>query len=199
MNIIILIINKLIKFKVIFLSLYILSSCQPIDTVENIVFDNNLLKKLSFNAETKIINNYYDVQYSDPYIDHSLENPPFNRLNNWLHDNIIVFGSQNILIINILDASLSRIERENKSKKKYAEKKEFFYEINFIVEFNLYNDDKLILATTVIKANRTTTSGKFISLNEKQRIIDSITLDTLIDISIKSNDLLKIHMLEHIL
>ena len=199
MNKIMSIIDKLIKFKVIFLSLYILTSCQPTDIIEDIVFDNNLLKKISLSAETKIINNYYDVKYSDPYIDHSLENPPFNRLNNWLSDNIIVFGSQNKLIINIVDASLTRIERENQNQKKYAEKKEFFYEINFVVEFNLYNDDEIILATTLVKTNRTTTSGKFISLNEKQRIIDSMTLDALIDISKKSNDLLKIHMFEHIL
>ena len=65
--------------------------------------------------------------------------------------------------------------------------------------FLLYNDSDNILATTKVEVFRSTTSGKFISLNERNRILDNITLDSLRDLSIKSDELLKIHMSEYIL
>ena len=46
---------------------------------------------------------------------------------------------------------------------------------------------------------RSTTSGKFISLNERDRILDNLTLDALRDLSNKSVELLKMHMSEYIL
>ena len=75
--------------------------------------------------------------------------PPLLRIKNWLDQNINIFGSQNKLTINIVDASLTRIERKNESKKKYEEKTEFFYEMRYMLEFVLHDDNDLILATTV--------------------------------------------------
>ena len=174
-------------------------SCQPIEDFDEIIFDNNILTKITINANKKFINEIYQISYVDPYIDHSIKNPPVLRLKNWLNQNISIFGSQNTLVINIIDASLTRTERKNNDKKKYQEVNEFFYEINFIVEYELYDDSNYIIATSTAKAIRSTTSSKFISINEKERIIDTLILDALIDISIKSEELIKAHMKQFIL
>ena len=73
------------------------------------------------------------------------------------------------------------------------------YEANFLVEFILYNDDNAILANTIVEAKRTTTSGKFISLDENEKIIDNLIYDCLIDFTKKSNELIKDHMKNFIL
>ena len=84
-----------------------------------------------------------------------------------------------------------RIEIKNETSKKYEEKTEFFYEMHYMLEFFLHDDNDLILATTLVEAKRSTTSGKFISLNEKENIVDTLILDTLIGVSLKSEELLK--------
>ena len=56
-----------------------------------------------------------------------------------------------------------------------------------------------MLATINAETERTTTSGKFISLNEKERILDTLILDALIDISLKSDELLKTHLSEYLI
>ena len=63
----------------------------------------------------------------------------------------------------------------------------------------LYNDDNQIVATSKTEVNRSTTSSKFISLNERNRILDNMTLESLNDLSKKSVELLKIHMSEYVL
>ena len=73
------------------------------------------------------------------------------------------------------------------------------FEVSFLVEFILYDDSALVLANSVVEAKRTTTSGKFISLMESERIIDSLILDCLIDFSKKSEELILIHMSSFIL
>ena len=79
------------------------------------------IEKLKQNLidKEKLINEVYEINYVDPYIDHSIKNPPILRLKDWISQNISIFGSQNKLIINIIDASLKKTERENKNKKKY--------------------------------------------------------------------------------
>ena len=56
-----------------------------------------------------------------------------------------------------------------------------------------------MLATINAETDRTTTSSKFISLSEKERILDTLILEALIDISLKSDELLKTHMSEYLL
>jgi len=121
------------------------------------------------------------------------------RLKDWISQNISIFGSQNKLIINIVDASLKKTERENEDKKKYQEKTEFFYEIHFLIEFELFDDNNFMLATINAETERSTTSSKFVSLNEKERVLDTLILEALIDISLKSDELLKTHMSEYLL
>ena len=120
-------------------------------------------------------------------------------MNNWLESNVNIFGSTNILIIDIKQASLTRIERKNISKKKYEEKNEYLYEIYFLVDYTLYDDNNFNLATVSVETKRTTTSSKLISLNEKEHIINVLILDSLIDVSLKSEELIKEYMPEYLL
>ena len=192
-------INKILKIKIIFFILFFIFSCHPVEVLDEVIFEYNQLPKISINAKEKLINEVYEINYVDPYIDHSIKNPPILRLKDWISQNISIFGSQNKLIINIVDASLKKTEKENKNKKKYQEKTEFFYEIHFLIEFELYDDNNFMLATINAETERSTTSGKFVSLNEKERVLDTLILEALIDISLKSDELLKTHMSEYLL
>ena len=192
-------IKEILKIKIIFFILFFIFSCQPVEVLDEVIFEYNQLPKISINAKEKLINEVYEINYVDPYIDYSIKKPPVLRLKDWISQNISIFGSQNKLIINIVDASLKKTERENKNKKKYQEKTEFFYEIHFLIEFELYDDNNFMLATINAETERTTTSSKFISLSEKERILDTLILDALIDISLKSDELLKTHMSEYLL
>ena len=192
-------IKEILKINILFFILLFVFSCQPIEVVDEVIFDYNQLTKISINAKEKLINEVYEIKYVDPYIDHSIEKPPILRLNDWISQNISIFGSQNKLLINIIDASLKSIERKNTNKKKYQEKTEFFYEIHFLIEFVLYDDNNFMLATINAETKRTTTSSKFISLSEKEQILDTLILDALIDISLESDELLKTHMSEYLL
>jgi len=98
-----------------------------------------------------------------------------------------------------LDASITKIERENSNKKKYEGKNEFYYELSFVVEYILYSDDESILAKTQVQTMRSTTSSLYISINEKELIIDNMILDALKDLSVKSEELIKQHMSKFIL
>ena len=135
-------INKLLKIFFLLLIFPPLFSCQKVEILDEVIFDNNLLSKFNINAQQKFINNVYEIQYVDPYIDHSMKFPPLQRVSDWLDQNINIFGSYNKLIINIIDASITRVEKENKNNKKYEEKIIFYYEIHFdilfVFEFTIY-------------------------------------------------------------
>ena len=133
-------IKEILKIKIIFFILFFIFSCQPVEVLDEVIFEYNQLPKISINAKEKLINEVYEINYVDPYIDHSIKNPPILRLKDWISQNISIFGSQNKLIINIVDASLKKTEKENKNKKKYQEKTEFFYEIHFLIKFELYDE-----------------------------------------------------------
>ena len=192
-------INKSLKIFILFIVFPSLFSCQPVEILDEVIFDYDLLTKININAEQKYINEIYEINYVDPYIDHSITNPPLLRIKNWLDQNVNIFGSQNKLTINIVDASLTRIEIKNETSKKYEEKTKFYYEMHYMLEFFLHDDNDLIIATTIVEAKHSTTSGKFISLNEKEKIINTLILDTLIDVSLKSKELLKEYMFEFML
>ena len=190
-------IKEILKIKIIFFILFFIFSCHPVEVLDEVIFEYNQLPKISINAKEKLIKEVYEINYVDPYIDHSIKNPPILRLKDWISQNISIFGSQNKLIINIINASLKKTEREN--KKKNQDKTEFFYEIHFLIEFELYDDNNFTLSTINAEAERTTTSSKFISLSEQELILDTLILDALIDVSLKSDELLKTHMSEYLL
>ena len=176
-----------------------MTSCQQIETLDKIVFDNSQLPKISINSLDKNINEIYEAKIVDPYIDHSLKYSPIIRFKTWADNNIIFLGNENKFIINILNASLKREEIENQNSKKYQEKIIFLYEVHYLIEYILYDNFDNIIATTQVETIRSTTSGRFISLMQKENIINSLILESLMNISDKSNELIRIHMSEYIL
>ena len=76
-------------------------SCQRVEVLDSIVFDYDQLSKLTITAEELIINEIYEIKYSEPYIDHSLKISPKSHLISLLKNNISNIGSENKLIINI--------------------------------------------------------------------------------------------------
>ena len=183
----------------IFIILIFISSCQKVEILDPIVFDYNQFAKVSINAEKKNTIILYEPKFLEPFIDHSLENSPILYLNNWTENNIPTFGTNNHFEINIIDASVKKTEIPNIDSKKYEEKTIFLYEVIYLVEFVIYDNSNFKLASTIVEANRTTTSGKYISLIEVERIIDDMIYKCLKDFSNKSKDLIKEHMNQYIL
>lgn len=181
------------------LSILNLFSCQKVEFLEEFVFDYDQFQKIIITAEKIDVSSDYNAKFDKPYIDHSLIRKPIEILKKWFNNNVGTVGTQNIFNINILEASLKKTEILNDSKKKYKEKKIFLFELNFIVEYILYDEYNMVLANTIVESNRTITSGKNISLNEKERIIDELIFDCLVDFSFKTNELLKSHMKNYIL
>ena len=73
----------------------------------------------------------------------------------------------------LLNSSLKKSEIKNNELNKYKEKTIFLFEINYLVEFILYDNNNSILSQcTIVEANRSTTSGKYISIQESEKIID---------------------------
>ena len=177
----------------LFLFLIILS-CNPIEKIDTVVFDNNQFSKfdiLSSNIETKII---FEKKISDPYIGHSLEVNPSQRIISWINDNFKAVGNENLFLISILDASLSQTEFENIEAKNFDEKINYKYETFFLIEFNLYDDSKNLVATTLIETSRSTTSGLYISIHDRESIINELIYESLNDLSNESNVMLKEYM-----
>ena len=185
----------------ILICFFVLLSCQKTELIDDVVFNNSLLNNISFNVAEKKIDVSYETTFKETFIDHVMETSPSNRVIAWLENNIVNFGTANKLIIDIQQASITRneIEREVEVAGVIKKQIEYLYELNLVVMFLLYNDSDNILATTKVEVFRSTTSGKFISLNERNWILDNLTLDSLRDLSIKSAELLKIHMSEYIL
>ena len=185
----------------IFICFIVLLACQKTELIDDVVFDNSLLNNISFNVAEKIIDVSYETTFNETFIDHVMETSPSNRVIAWLENNIINFGTVNKLIIDIQQASITRneIEREVEVAGVIKKQIEYLYELNLVVMFLLYNDSDNILATTKVEVFRSTTSGKFISLNERNRILDNLILDSLRDLSNKSIELLKLHMSEYML
>ena len=183
----------------IFIILVFISSCQKVEILDPIVFDYNQFTKVSINAEKKNTIILYEPKFVEPFIDHSLENSPILYFNNWSKNNIQTFGTRNHFEINVIDASVKKTEIPNIDSKKYEEKTIFLYEVNYLVEFVIYDDSNFKLASTIVEANRTTTSGKYISLIETERIIDDMIYKCLRDFSNKTKELITDHMNQYIL
>ena len=91
---------------------FVLLSCQPIEIIEPVVFDNDQLSSISINAKNIEIEQTYEPKFVDPYIDYSLKHPPVERIKSWIQTNINSFGKNNQLKINILDASIKKTEEQ---------------------------------------------------------------------------------------
>ena len=176
-----------------------INACQQTHITESVVFDNNRLSKISINVNDIEINKIYKAIYSEPYIDHSLVNPPMQRLEDWFYNNFQIFGKNNKLEINIIDASIKQSEAINKDSKTLQGKNIFKYELFYLVEYNLLSDTNNLIASTIVESKQTTTSGRYISILEKEKIIDKLIWDSLQNLSKKSEDLIRQYMADYIL
>ena len=186
------------KIYSIFLFIIIIS-CQPIERIDEVVFDNSQLSKfqiLSNNVEVKTI---FEKKISDPYIGHTLKVETSQRIKNWVNDNFKPIGNENKFEVVILDASIIKTEFENKDAKNFDEKKNYKYELFYLIEFNLYDDSDNLAASTLVEVNRSTTSGLYISLQEREKIIDDLVYLSLVDLSLESHKLIKKYMSDYIL
>ena len=118
---------------------------------------------------------------------------------NWVNDNFTAIGNENLFYIKILDATLTKKEFENKDAKNFDEKYNYIYELFYLIEFSLYDDSNNLLATTLVEASRSTTSGIYISIQEKENIINDLIYHGLVDVSKETNILLRQYMNDYLL
>tara|TARA_B100001123_G_C15228341_1_gene994093 strand:+ start:926 stop:1513 length:588 start_codon:yes stop_codon:yes gene_type:complete len=180
---------------------FILLSCQKKLVIKEVVFDNSSLEKININSANKEIIISYNSSFEEPYIEHVMNISPTDRVVSWLENNIYTFGTLNKLVIDVQDASISQkeIDGEIEVAGIIKKQKEYLYEIFFKIEFILYDESNQVLAKTNTKVLHTKTSDTFISINEKESILDNLTLSALQDLSRKTYELLKIHMSDYIL
>jgi len=186
------------KLIILFVSFFIFS-CQPIEKIERIVFDNNQFSKFDILSNSIEITEIFEKKISNPYIGHTLGVDPSQRIINWVNDNFKAIGNENIFTVTILDASLTQNEIENIEAKNFDEKTNYKYELFYLIEFNLYDDSRNLVASTLVENSRSTTSGLLISIQEKEKIIDDLVYQGLNDISNESKLLLIKYMGDFIL
>ena len=97
-----------------------------------------------------------------------------------------------------MDASITKKEINNEDAKKYEEKTIFLFEINYLVEFELYDDSNFLLGNTSIETSRSTTSSKNISLNEIDLITNDLIFNALNDFTKEIKSMLKLYISEYV-
>ena len=153
--------------------LFFVISCQPIEILKPIEIDISNFEKISINTKEIEINIKYNSVFTKNNIEDQIQNPPIELMIKW--------NNENKLVINILDASITKNEVENIDAKKYEEKTIFKYELFFLVEYELYDDSGFLKANATVETSRSTTSQKYISLNETEIIINDLLFLTLND------------------
>ena len=187
------------KLIIILFFLSVTFACQPIEKIDQVVFDNNQFSKFNIQSNSIIINQVFENKISEPYIGHTLKINPSQRIINWVDDNFKAIGNENSFNVTILDASISKTQVENKEAKNFDEKNNYKYKLFYLIEFNLYDDSNKLLASTLVETSRSTTSGIYISIQEKEIIIENLIYQSLIDISDESKSLLNKYMSNYIL
>ena len=185
------------NYLVVIISLYVLS-CQPVEIIEPVTFDYSKLDKISISANEIIINSEYKPKFSNKNIEDQIPNPPINIIKEWNNQNILNFGKENKLIINILDASIIKQEVNNIDAEKYEEKTVFKYKIFFLVEYELYDNSNFLIANTTVESSRSTTSKKYISLNERDIVINNLLHDALKDFIKETKSMMNTYMFGYI-
>ena len=185
------------NYLVVIIFLYVLS-CQPVEIIEPVTFDYSKLDKISISANEIIINSEYKPKFSNKNIEDQIPNPPINIIKEWNNQNILNFGKENKLIINILDASIIKQEVNNIEAEKYEEKTVFKYKIFFLVEYELYDNSNFLIANTTVESSRSTTSKKYISLNERDIVINNLLHDALKDFIKETKSMMNNYMFGYI-
>ena len=158
------------------LILFMILSCQPIELLKPIEIDTSTFEKISINTELVEVNKKYNSVFSKSNIEDQIQKSPINLMAEWNSQNILKLGNENKLVINILDASIKKTEIMNVSSKKYEERTIFNYELFYLVEYELYDDIGFLIANTTVETSRSTTSQKYISLNETEVIINDLLI-----------------------
>ena len=182
-----------------YLFLLYIFACQPIEKNEQTVFDNNQLSKFDILSNSVEINANFELIISEPYIGHTLDTSPSQRIVNWVDDNFNSIGKENIFYVNILDASLIKKVIENDNAKKFDEKTIYKYEIYYLVEYSLYDDANNLISTTLVESKRSTTSGIYISIQEQEKVINDLLYLSLVDLATESRKLILKYMSDYIL
>ena len=177
----------------------ILNACQPIEKVNHIVFDNSQFAHFNILSTSVDIDEIFEKKISDPYIGHTLTVNPSQRIINWINNNFKPIGNENIFNVTILDASIIQTQFENKDAKNFDEKNNYLYELFYLIEFSLFDDSGNLVASTLVETSRSTTSGIYISIQEKDNIIDDLIYNSLFDISNESKKLLTNYMANYLL
>ena len=178
----------------LFVILFFVLSCQPVEILKPIEIDISHFEKISINTKEIEINTKYNPVFAKNNIEDQIQNPPIELMIKWNNENIIKLGNENKLVINILDASITKNEVENIDAKKYEEKTIFKYELFFLVEYELYDKSGFLKANTTVQASRSTTSKKYISLNETEIIINDLLILTMQDYINETKNQLSIYM-----
>ena len=178
--------------------LFILLSCQPVEILKPIEIDISKLEKISINTKEIEIKIKYNSIFSQNNIEDQIANPPINLIQQWNKENIIKLGNENKLVINILDSSITKSEIDNVDAKKYEEKKIFKYELFFLVEYELYDSSGFLKANTTVETSRSTTSQKYISLNETEIIINNLLFLSIKDYVKETKNQLSIYMSDYL-
>ena len=84
-------------------------------------------------------------------------------------------------------------------QKKYEEKTIFKYELFFLVEYELYDNSGFLKANTTVETSRSTTSQKYISLNETEIIINDLLFLALNDYINETKNQLSIYMANYLI
>lgn len=183
----------------LFLIFLFLFSCQPVEFVKPVEIDNANFEKFTINAEEIIIKNNYKSVFSEENIEDQLKRSPSEIVESWINDNISKIGNENKFVINIIDASIYRSEIVNLDAKKYEEKTLFAYEIYFLTEYILYDSDDFLIANATVESTRSTTSQKYISLNETDIILNDLLTNALKDFIEETKSQLSIYMSEYLI
>ena len=187
------------KLFIIFFLFLFHYGCQPIEKIDHVVFDNSQFSRFDILANSIEIIEKFEKKISHPFIGHTLKIGTNQRIINWVNDNFKAIGNENKFTVIILDASLTQTEIENKDAKNFDEKNNYKYEIFFLVEFNLFDDSNNLVSSTLVETTRSTTSGLYISIQEKENIINDLIYQALFDLSTESNYLLRKYMSDFIL
>ena len=165
----------------LFVILFFVLSCQPVEILKPALIDISNFENISINTKEIEVNTKYNPVFAKNNIEDQFKNPPIDIMIKWNNENIIKIGNENKLVINILDASITKNEVENIDAKKYEDKTIFKYELFFLVEYELYDKSGFLKANTTVQASRSTTSQKYISLNETEIIINDLLILTMQD------------------
>ena len=176
------------------LILFIIISCQPVEILKPIEIEASRFEKISINAEQIEVNKKYNSVFAKSNIEDQIQTSPINLIAEWNSENIIKLGNENKLVINILDASIKKTEIMNVGAKKYEEKTIFNYELFYLVEYELYDSSGFLIANTTVDTSRSTTSQKYISLNDTEIIINDLLILALKDYINETKNQLSIYM-----